>query len=217
MTKEELFTNLGTIARSGSKRFLEEIKNSDAADKSSNIIGQFGVGFYSSFMVANKVDVFTRSAEVDSIGYHWSSDGTSSYEVKEFDNVDVGTKIVVQLKAEYRQFANENTVKGTRIVYKLKWCSIFVQYLFFQTCFLLFAEVITKYCNFVERDIIVNGEKHNNFQALWLWEPKDVTQEQHEKFYRFVANSYDEPRFTLHYKVRDIIFAPSNQTLKIYY
>lgn len=117
MNKEELFSNLGTIARSGSKRFLEEVKSSSAADQSSNIIGQFGVGFYSSFMVANKVDVFTRSAEIDSIGYLWSSDGTNSYEIKEADNIEIGTKIVVHLKSEYRQFANENTVKGIYNLY----------------------------------------------------------------------------------------------------
>lgn len=115
MTKDELFNNLGTIARSGSKRFLEEIKSKNAApDNSSNIIGQFGVGFYSSFMVADKVEVFTRSSEVDSVGYHWTSDGTSSFDIEEADNVDIGTKIVVHLKTEYRQFSTEDQVKGNK-------------------------------------------------------------------------------------------------------
>lgn len=117
MTKAELFSNLGTIARSGSKQFLNELKSGNAdADKTSNIIGQFGVGFYSSFMVANRVDVYTKSAEEGSVGYHWFSDGTSSYEIKEADDVALGTKIVVHLKAEYRQFANENTVKGRLVL-----------------------------------------------------------------------------------------------------
>lgn len=114
MTKDELFNNLGTIARSGSKQFLQELKSGNAsAENTSNIIGQFGVGFYSSFMVANRVDVYTKSAEEGSIGYHWSSDGASNYAIKEADDVALGTKIIVHLKPEYRQFSNENTVKGT--------------------------------------------------------------------------------------------------------
>lgn len=74
MTKEELTENLGTIARSGSKSFIEEIKKK-GADEASSIIGQFGVGFYSAFMVAEKIEVFTRSSKAGSPGYKWSSDG----------------------------------------------------------------------------------------------------------------------------------------------
>lgn len=74
MTKEELIQNLGTIARSGSKSFIEEIKK-QGAEQASSIIGQFGVGFYSAFMVADKIEVFTRSSVAGSAGYKWSSDG----------------------------------------------------------------------------------------------------------------------------------------------
>lgn len=74
MTKEELTQNLGTIARSGSKSFIEEIKK-QGAEQASSIIGQFGVGFYSAFMVAEKIEVYTRSSHADSIGYKWTSDG----------------------------------------------------------------------------------------------------------------------------------------------
>lgn len=112
MTKAELFNNLGTIARSGSKQFLEEIKHADGSAPASNIIGQFGVGFYSSFTVAREVQVFTRSSEEGSVGYCWTSDGVSSYEIKEQDNLDFGTKIVIHLKPECRKFAEEDTVKG---------------------------------------------------------------------------------------------------------
>lgn len=74
MTKEELTQNLGTIARSGSKSFIEEIKKK-GAEQASSIIGQFGVGFYSAFMVADKIEVYTRSSKAGSQGYKWSSDG----------------------------------------------------------------------------------------------------------------------------------------------
>lgn len=74
MTKEELTENLGTIARSGSKSFIEEVKKK-GAEQASSIIGQFGVGFYSAFMVADKIDVYTRSSKAGSQGYKWSSDG----------------------------------------------------------------------------------------------------------------------------------------------
>lgn len=74
MTKDELTQNLGTIARSGSKSFIEEIKKK-GADEANSIIGQFGVGFYSAFMVADRIEVYTRSSKIDSQGYKWTSDG----------------------------------------------------------------------------------------------------------------------------------------------
>lgn len=111
MTKEELINNLGTIARSGSKQFLDELKNTgNATENSSNIIGQFGVGFYSAFMVANKVEVLTRSSQVGSTGLRWSSDGAGSYEIEEVDNIDIGTTIVMHLKHECREYADEERI-----------------------------------------------------------------------------------------------------------
>ncbi|XP_063710038.1 heat shock protein 75 kDa, mitochondrial [Culicoides brevitarsis] len=187
MTKEELIANLGTIARSGSKHFMEQIKEGEA--KAENIIGQFGVGFYSAFMVGDKIDVFTRSSQKGSPGYKWSSDGSGSYEIVEADNVAVGTKIVIHLKADCREYADETRIK----------------------------EVIKKYSNFVGSPIFVNGHRANQIQPLWLMEPKEVTKEQHYEFYRFVANSFDTPRFTLHYKtdvplsIRALLYFPEGK------
>lgn len=113
LTKDELIANLGTIARSGSKHFLEQIKEKgEASENSSNIIGQFGVGFYSAFMVADKVEVFTRSAQLGEPGLCWSSDGSGSYEIQEADGVAIGTKIVLHLKGDCREYSDEDRVKG---------------------------------------------------------------------------------------------------------
>ena len=103
MTKEEMVQNLGTIARSGSKIFVEEIsklnkEGSPVAPES--IIGQFGVGFYSAFMVANKIDVYSKSSHEGSVALHWTSDGHGTYEIDEAENQDMepGTRVVIQLK-----------------------------------------------------------------------------------------------------------------------
>ncbi|KAL4703395.1 hypothetical protein ACJJTC_011184 [Scirpophaga incertulas] len=188
MTKEELIRNLGTIARSGSKSFIEEIKK-QGTDQASSIIGQFGVGFYSAFMVADKIEVYTRSSITGSPSYKWTSDGSGTYEIQEVDEVPVGTKIIVHLKTECREFADDDTVKS----------------------------IIMKYSNFIGSPIMLNNEQVNSIKPLWLMEPKEVSHEQHTEFYRFISNSYDKPRFTLHYKtdvplsIRSILYVPEGK------
>lgn len=190
MTRDELVSNLGTIARSGSKQFLKEIKEKgEAVENSSNIIGQFGVGFYSAFMVADKVEVYTRSSKTGSAGLRWCSDGSGTYEIQEADAVSIGTKIILHLKTDCREYSDEDRIKT----------------------------VIKKYSNFVGSPIFLNGKKANDIQPLWLMEPKDVTKEQHVAFYRFVGNTFDTPRFTLHYKtdvplsIRALLYFPEGK------
>ncbi|XP_055623989.1 heat shock protein 75 kDa, mitochondrial [Toxorhynchites rutilus septentrionalis] len=190
MTRDELISNLGTIARSGSKQFLEQIKDKSAsADNAQNIIGQFGVGFYSAFMVADQVDVYTKSSQLDSPGLKWTSDGSGNFEIQEAENVQVGTKIVIHLKTDCREFADEDRIR----------------------------EVIRKYSNFVGSAIFLNGKQANQIQPIWLMEPKEVSQEQHNEFFRFVGNTFDIPRFTLHYKtdvplsIRALLYFPEGK------
>ncbi|XP_022114520.2 heat shock protein 75 kDa, mitochondrial [Pieris rapae] len=188
MTKEELIQNLGTIARSGSKSFIEEVKK-QGADEASSIIGQFGVGFYSAFMVADKIEVFTKSSKTGSPGYKWTSDGSGTYEIQEVDNAPIGTKIIVYLKTDCREFSDEEKVKT----------------------------IIMKYSNFIGSPIYLNDTQVNSIKPLWLMDPKEVTHEQHIEFYRFVGNSYDKPRYTLHYKtdaplsIRSILYVPEGK------
>lgn len=172
MTKEELIDSLGTIARSGSKNFIQQMKAAGNATTEANIIGQFGVGFYSVFMCATEVQVYTKSSGPDSTGYRWTSDGSGSFEVQECEDVDVGTKIVIFLKPECREYADENKIR----------------------------DVVKKYSNFVGSPIFLNGNQLNLVQPLWLMEPKEVTDEQHNEFYRYIANSFDVPRFKIHFK-----------------
>ncbi|XP_058800741.1 heat shock protein 75 kDa, mitochondrial isoform X2 [Phymastichus coffea] len=186
MNREDLISNLGTIARSGSKAFLEQLKDKKGADEASNIIGQFGVGFYSAFMVADKVEVFTKSYKKDSEGLYWVSDGSGSYEISNAEGVQPGTKIVIHLRSDSREFSDDEVI----------------------------SDIIQKYSNFVGSPIFVNGKRANTLQALWMMDTKDVTIEQHTQFYRFIGNCHDEPRFTLHYStdvpisIRALLYFP---------
>nr|CAD7460806.1 unnamed protein product [Timema tahoe] len=237
MTKEELVDNLGTIARSGSKAFLEQLKGQPGSSEASSIIGQFGVGFYSSFMVADRVEVFTKSSFPGALGYKWTSDGTGSYEIQEAEGVFPGTKIVLHLKPESREFSDEDTIRGvvsqtqtgdvlrgtpgvvsqTQHLYQYQWPHALNVSLLCRTelpvtgnsGFKSESGVIKKYSNFVGCPIFLNGQRANVIQALWLvdpsqalWlmDPKEVTPQMHDEFYRFVGNTFDKPRFTLHYR-----------------
>ncbi|CAG9476761.1 heat shock protein 90, putative [Plasmodium vivax] len=130
MNKEEVIENLGTIAKSGSLNFLNALKerSSSASEESKkspeqsgergeiskpgdNIIGQFGVGFYSSFVVSDQVEVFTRSHDANSVGYHWKSDGNGTFTLKEVEDLPRGTKIVCHLKDSCKEFANIHRVQ----------------------------------------------------------------------------------------------------------
>ncbi|XP_046748301.1 heat shock protein 75 kDa, mitochondrial [Diprion similis] len=190
MTREELTSNLGTIARSGSKAFLEQIKGKEeSSGDPSAIIGQFGVGFYSAFMVADKVEVFTKSYEKDAEGLHWQSDGSGTYEISTAEGVQPGTKIVLHLRVDCREFSDDSIINN----------------------------VIKKYSNFVGSPIFVNGKRSNVIQPLWMLDPKDVKPEEHIQFFRFIANSYDTPRFTLHYStdvplsIRALLYFPEGR------
>ncbi|EDO45666.1 predicted protein, partial [Nematostella vectensis] len=185
MTEEELMDHLGVIAKSGSKVFMEKLKN-EARSSHENIIGQFGVGFYSTFMVADKVDVYTKSYQPNSQGYFWTSDGSGSYEYAEANGVARGTKLVLHLKEDCKRFAMKTAVE----------------------------DIVQRYSNFVGFPIYLNGVCINTIQPLWTLEPRDISKEQHDEFYQFLSKGYDKPRYYLHYKtdaplnIRSIFYFP---------
>uniref|UniRef100_A0A0D9RC11 Heat shock protein 75 kDa, mitochondrial n=1 Tax=Chlorocebus sabaeus TaxID=60711 RepID=A0A0D9RC11_CHLSB len=187
MTQEELVSNLGTMARSGSKAFLDTLQNQ--AEARGKIIGQFGVGFYSAFMVADRVEVYSRSADPGSPGYRWLSDGSGVFEIAEASGVRTGTKIIIHLKSDCMEFASEARVR----------------------------DVVAKYSNFVSFPLYLNGRRKNTLQAIWMMDPKDISEWQHEEFYRYIAQAYDKPRYTLHYKtdaplnIRSLFYVPDTK------
>ena len=188
MNREELVENLGTIAHSGSKKFLEAMKEGDAAKD--NLIGQFGVGFYSTFMAAEKVQVYTHSWDPAESGLVWESEGAGSYTIEEAEGQRRGTKIVVHLKEECKEFATEERIK----------------------------HIIKQYSNFVQFPININGERVNTVEAIWLRNKSEISEEEYTEFYKFQANAYDEPLLRMHFNadapisINSLLFVPKENT-----
>ena len=185
MTKEELIENIGTIAHSGSKEFIKHL-SAKGDQKDLNLIGQFGVGFYSAFMVADKVTLYTRSYQMEGECFVWESDGVGSYTISEGADLARGTKMVLHLKEDAYDFAKEETVQ----------------------------RVIKQYSSFVPYPIIVNGQKVNTVDALWIKNKNEITDEEYNEFYKFIANAHDEPLFRLHFSsdapinINTLLFVP---------
>jgi TNF receptor-associated protein 1 len=185
MTREELIENLGTIAHSGSRAFLQSLK--EGADAGANLIGQFGVGFYSAFMVAKEVKVFTHSWQAEGEHLLWTSDGSGSYEIEPVEGQRRGCKIVVYLKDDCKEFAKADKVK----------------------------ETLTRYSSFVPFPINLNGERVNTVQAIWLRNKSEISEEEYKEFYKFQANAFDEPITRLHFSadaplaINALLFVPS--------
>lgn len=164
MTKEDLIEKIGTVASSGTLEFLQQVKNENRT-LDGNLIGKFGVGFYSVFMVAEEVTVETRHAEPNSKGYRWRSGGEGKFTIEEIDKATRGTKISFKLKETAKEFSEDYTVK----------------------------HIINKYSNFVDFPIFVDNEKVNTVTALWH-KPKDqVKEEDLVEFYKFISNDYNPP------------------------
>ncbi|WP_269525069.1 molecular chaperone HtpG [Coraliomargarita parva] len=185
MTHDELIENLGTIAHSGSKAFLNALKES--GERNENLIGQFGVGFYSVFMVADKVQVYSRSWRTEGDCLCWTSDGSGSYEIETVEGERRGTRIVIHLKDEYKDFAKKDRIES----------------------------IIKNYSSFVQFPVKVDGDTLKTVEALWLKNKNDISEEEYKEFYKFQANAFDEPRFWLHFSadaplaINTLLFAPT--------
>jgi len=193
MTREELVKNLGTIAHSGTKAFLKSVK--DSGSTPGNMIGQFGVGFYSAFMVADEVKVHTRSWRADGEELVWISDGKTGYEIEESPGQSRGVKVVMHLKEELGEYAEETRIK----------------------------HLIETYSNFVGFPIFLNGKRINEVGALWLKNKSEISEDDYKAFYQFACKAFDEPAYRLHFSadapitINALIFAPSENPERMGY
>lgn len=174
MSRDDLINNIGMIASSGTLKFLEQIKEDKS--KVGDLIGQFGVGFYSAFMVTEEIVVETRHASKDSIGLRWTSSLGGNYTIEEIDRKERGTKISFRLKDESKEFSKEFKIKDT----------------------------IKKYSNFADFPIYVGKEKVNTIEPLWIKKTKDLKDEELNEFYKFIANDWEEPLGYLHLSLEGV-------------
>ncbi|HEY3149846.1 MAG TPA: molecular chaperone HtpG [Dongiaceae bacterium] len=196
MNREDLISHLGTIARSGSAQFVQALEEGKSKDVS--LIGQFGVGFYAAFMVADKVTVVSRKAG-DSQAWKWVSDGRGEFEIGETERAGRGTDVILHIKKDAEEFLESTRING----------------------------IITKYSDHIALPIrLIEGakeEKVNQAAALWTRSKADITEEQYRDFYRHVAHAFDEPWGTLHFKAEGkieyagLVFIPTVKPFDLFH
>ncbi|MBT6580398.1 MAG: molecular chaperone HtpG [Bacteroidetes Order II. Incertae sedis bacterium] len=169
MTRDDLMKRIGTVASSGTLDFVNELKNNDGP-VDAQMIGQFGVGFYSAFMVADEITVDTRHANADSVGLRWKSDGSGSYTIEETEQAERGTTITLHLKEDKGEFAEDWRIK----------------------------QIIKKYSNFVDFPVHLEGEEVNTVDALWQKSKSEVKEEELNEFYKFISGDFDDSMGHLH-------------------
>jgi molecular chaperone HtpG len=168
MTRDELVENLGTIAHSGSLAFLKNVADPSKADLS--LIGQFGVGFYSAFMIADQVRVRTRTDQEEH-GWEWSSDGSGTFTITPAEGLSRGTEVILHLKDDARDFTDDWRIK----------------------------EAVRKYSSFVPHPIKVDGQVVNDQKPIWVEPRSQVSEEQYTRFYQHLTHHAEEtPLWHLH-------------------
>ena len=184
MNRDDLMSNLGTIARSGSKAFVKEMQMKETLGPEntpdpfgSGIIGKFCVGSYSGFMVADKVDVRSKSAmDTEANPLVWESEGTGTFSIAplaEDIRQDRGTSVVLHLRDDMAKYSDESSIET----------------------------ILKKYSNFVGFPIFLNGKRVNTIDAIWLHDPKEVDDEKHTAFYKYVSSMYDDPLSHIHFRM----------------
>ncbi len=205
MNRKDLINNLGTIARSGTAQFLKELSESKTKDLS--LIGQFGVGFYSAFMVSSEISVTTRKAGEKKL-WIWKSDGESNFSIEENENLELlksnrGTKIDISVTKENKEYLDKIRVE----------------------------QIVRKYSDHISIPIYVidgsekkdeKNEAINSASAIWTRQKSKITKEQYKEFYNHVGQMFDEPWMTSHYKAEGKIeytvlnFIPSSKPFDLY-
>jgi molecular chaperone HtpG len=207
MSRDEVIANLGTIAKSGTRDFFSKLSGDQQKD--AHLIGQFGVGFYSAFIVAEKVSVLTRRAgEKTDQGVHWESDGGGEFSIEMVEKETRGTEITLHLRAD-----QDDLLAG----YKLR-------------------EIIRKYSNHIVQPILMNKEEWkdgkyetlaedetvNQASALWTRSKNDITEEQYKEFYKHVGHDFEDPLAWTHARVEgrqeytQLLYVPSRAPFDMY-
>jgi molecular chaperone HtpG len=181
MSRETVVDNLGTIAKSGTRAFVENLKKSNAQDRP-ELIGQFGVGFYASFMVADRVTVLSRMAGDMTDGVKWESDGQGEFTVEPFEKPTRGTDVILHLREDAKEFLKP---------YRLR-------------------EIVKQYSDFIDHPVVMDVEKEkdgnktteqdtlNSRKAIWLRSKSEIKQEEYDEFYKQVARDFEAPLKTIH-------------------
>ena len=204
MSRDEIVEHLGTIAKSGTRAFMEGLKAANAKDRP-ELIGQFGVGFYASFMVADRVTVISRPAGVaPADGVKWESDGQGDFTVESFEKPTRGTDVIVHLREDAKEFVSP---------WRLR-------------------EIIKKYSDFIDHPIVIDAEKEtdgkktveeetiNSRQAIWLRPKNEIKEEEYKAFYKLIARDFEDPLKTIHYaaeggvaEFRALMYIPSHRPM----
>ena len=165
MTREEVIQNIGTIAHSGSGEFLKKLAESTDEEQKMSLIGQFGVGFYSVFMVADRVVITTRSADPDAEAVQWESTGAGSYTISTSDKTDRGTEIKIYIRSDSEEYLDAHRLET----------------------------IIKRHSDFVAYPIKVGGKQANDTSALWTRPRNEITEEQYNEFYTHVSGDQEKP------------------------
>ncbi|KKM25315.1 hypothetical protein LCGC14_1596260, partial [marine sediment metagenome] len=214
MTKDEVIKELGTIAHSGTKEFLTALQKREVQNNP-ELIGQFGVGFYSSFMVADKITVISKKAGTDNKeGVKWESSGGGSFTVEDVEKEGRGTDVILHLKDEEKKYLEEWEIRNT----------------------------VKKYSDFIEHPIVMDIEREkesklditkkvklkeeetlNSRKAIWLKNKTDITETEYNEFYKHISHDFSDPAKVVHYKVEGVseftslLYIPSIRPMDIFY
>ncbi|MBZ2169981.1 molecular chaperone HtpG [Marinobacter sp. F4216] len=204
MSREDVVQNLGTIAKSGTAEFLKQLSGDEKKD--SKLIGQFGVGFYSAFIVADRVEVFTRRAGADaSEGVHWESAGDGEFTIEQVNREQRGTEIVLHLKSEANEFADGYRLRG----------------------------LVKKYSDHISFPVVMKSESEeedrkdedetvNDATALWTLPRTEIKDEEYKEFYKHIAHDFEDPLTWSHNKVEgkldytSLLYIPARAPFDLY-
>ncbi|MEP1929816.1 MAG: molecular chaperone HtpG, partial [Roseibium sp.] len=191
MNHADLIETLGTIAKSGTGAFLESLKGGEKGDL--GLIGQFGVGFYSAFMVADNVDVLTRKAGEEE-SWQWSSDGKGQFTIEPGERNSCGTTVVLHLKKDAKEFLEDARIR----------------------------HIVQTYSDHIAFPVTLGVDALNSASAIWTRAPKEVTEEQHTEFYHHTSHAFDKPWLVLHNRVEGLVshtsllYVPSSAPFDLY-